>query len=215
MLIGILGNAGVGKSTMARIIQEELDCEVVSFAQKLREELRETFSKSKVDFWSSAKGQSVWLVQQQIDTKLEALLHPYLDFGGWSIPLRKLLQLYGTEYRRKQNPFYWIEALFLSLDPTKSYIIDDVRFENEAEMIKTLGGYVIHLDLEGNLADTHSSESNIINIHSNIKYTQPNKTDLKRLKADTIFILNCLQGLHNDITRETISPVPSKGRIPR
>jgi hypothetical protein len=59
----------------------------------------------------------------------------------------KLLQWWGTEYRRHHfGQDYWIKKLYQSM-PTNLDIamVTDVRFIDEAEAIKQRGGYVINL----------------------------------------------------------------------
>lgn len=200
MLIGILGNIGAGKSTMAKLIQKELGCELVSFAECLRKELKTTFSDSDVDFWKHDKQSTIRLEHQALNPQLAEIIKPYYESNGWNIPLRRLLQLYGTEYRRKQNPDYWIEALFLSLNPQGSYVIDDVRFYNEASMVTALGGYLIRISIQGEESkDTHASES-VLNIPVTITYCQPDRNSLSRLTDDVEFILNILRSIKPDVT---------------
>lgn len=89
-------------------------------------------------------------------------------FINKSAETRKKLQYYGTEYCRngenwkiKDNfimynqPNIWIKGLYLqiknilskSYDTTKDiFIISDVRFENEADFIRLLGGKVIRIN---------------------------------------------------------------------
>ncbi len=59
----------------------------------------------------------------------------------------KLLQWWGTEYRRKQDPDYWVKKLFQSIpDNLDIAMITDVRFPNEALGITQRGGYTIKVE---------------------------------------------------------------------
>lgn len=77
---------------------------------------------------------------------------------------RKLLQYTGTEFGRDSlHKDVWIDILIKNLDPNTSYVIDDVRFINEAEKIKELGGILIGLSRpwmswEDQGVDNHTSE---------------------------------------------------------
>lgn len=217
MLIGILGNAGAGKSLAAKLLSEHTGAKVVSFAYQLRKELSETFKDSDVNFFSSNKNKQVCLKYvDDIPRELKELLRPfYSHFDNyWVISLRKLLQIYGTDFRRGQNKDYWIEKLFLSLNPRKAYIIDDVRFHNEAAMIQVLGGFIIKIESPDNSVDNHCSEKQISSIPYNVRYVQPNKNDISRLSSDMKFIHNCLKGVddHYDAGERT-STIPSKKRV--
>lgn len=61
-------------------------------------------------------------------------------------PMRKLLQWWGTEYRRGGDPLYWINKLARKLDCSKDWVISDVRFSNEAEWVRSQGGEVWRID---------------------------------------------------------------------
>lgn len=58
----------------------------------------------------------------------------------------KLLQWWGTEYRRTQDPNYWTDKLFASIPSNLDIaLVTDVRFPNEADGIKQRGGYNIQV----------------------------------------------------------------------
>jgi hypothetical protein len=58
----------------------------------------------------------------------------------------KLLQWWGTEYRRAQDPDYWVKKAFVSI-PTDIdiAIFTDVRFRNEVAAIKAVGGHTVEV----------------------------------------------------------------------
>ena len=61
----------------------------------------------------------------------------------------KLLQWWGTEYRRAQDSLYWIKKgvatikAFQAKNPAGVVLVSDTRFINEFDAIKSLGGYSI------------------------------------------------------------------------
>lgn len=63
---------------------------------------------------------------------------------------RKLLQWIGTDWGREKNVNLWVELwkaevkAYLSL-PDTIVVCDDVRFDNEAETVRAMGGIVIKL----------------------------------------------------------------------
>jgi hypothetical protein len=92
------------------------------------------------------------------------------DNKAW---LRDLLRWWGTEYRRAQNPYYWLDRFEVSvsrhLGQGHHVVVDDCRFDNEINLITDLGGYhaYIHtpdakafeLERDGKVTETsHSSE---------------------------------------------------------
>jgi len=82
---------------------------------------------------------------------------------------RPILQWYGTEYRRAQDEQYWVkrtvETILRScpLQENTLAIITDVRFHNEAEMIRDCGGLLVRID-RGSSNDEHASEVNVSKI---------------------------------------------------
>jgi len=67
--------------------------------------------------------------------------------------IRPLLVTYGTDIRRKLNPNCWIESIQDKVQSDLSsghYVfISDVRFLNEAEWIKNMGGYLFNIQRDG------------------------------------------------------------------
>jgi hypothetical protein len=58
----------------------------------------------------------------------------------------KLLQFWGTEFRRSQDPDYWTKKLFASIPANLDIaMVTDVRFPNEADGIKQRGGYNVNI----------------------------------------------------------------------
>lgn len=65
----------------------------------------------------------------------------------WAKPtqprMRALLQWWGTEYRRGADPDYWVNRLLKETRiDHRSFAVPDVRFPNEADAIRSLGGEV-------------------------------------------------------------------------
>jgi len=58
----------------------------------------------------------------------------------------KLLQFWGTEFRRMQDPDYWVKKTMSSIPANLDIaMVTDVRFPNEAEAVKQRGGYNIQV----------------------------------------------------------------------
>ena len=77
---------------------------------------------------------------------------------------RRLLQMIGTEIGRAYDPDIWVDkwtakVLARWLDHVPLIIADDVRFQNEVDRIRKLGGKVIRLKCPGReLKLDHASE---------------------------------------------------------
>ena len=84
---------------------------------------------------------------------------------------RQFLQKIGTDcFRNNLHPNTWVNALFSEYKPAKlseynpsNWIINDVRFPNEAEAIKERGGLLIKINRNTGYNDTHESETTLDN----------------------------------------------------
>lgn len=88
---------------------------------------------------------------------------------------RKLLQWLGTEWGRGINENLWVNLWVMKVreaaarNPNAIIVCDDCRFDNEAEVIKTMGGTVIKIECQAatdrittaNGIKNHASESGI------------------------------------------------------
>jgi len=150
-IIGLAGPKGVGKTTIAKELARKIgpSCwsQVFSFADPIRNMAR-AFGLS--DF-------------QLSDTKEKEKV-----IEGLGISPREFMQRIGTDFGRSISKDVWIHAMEQRIKGEMCYwdvltvIIDDVRFDNEAEFIRAHGGKVFELgrdDVE--YTSEHSSEAGI------------------------------------------------------
>lgn len=150
MILGLAGQAGAGKDFtyqwLNAVLQEDhLIAIRVAFADGVREEIEDVLQIDSEVLWTK----------------------PY------PVEIRKLLQWWGTEYRRAEDPDYWSKkgiAEAVRLDAGKHIqlvVITDVRFANEALAIQDAGGKVYEVvapsamrkrRLGGTLPPAHASE---------------------------------------------------------
>lgn len=58
----------------------------------------------------------------------------------------KLLQWWGTEYRRAQDSEYWTRQWKAAINPNANIVLTtDMRFLNEAEAVKSVGGFTVNV----------------------------------------------------------------------
>lgn len=143
MIIGFTGPAGSGKDTAADHLVAHHGFTKVSWAGPLKAAL-------------AAMG-----FPEPNDRALKEVTIPGFPFS-W----RQAAQALGTEWGRTLDPDIWVKLVgrLVSDNPEASWVVSDVRFENEAAMIRSLGGVVIHLhgrraDLGG--AEAHASEKGV------------------------------------------------------
>lgn len=90
-----------------------------------------------------------------------------VDRDGWDVAkvtypeLRRLLQVLGTEVGRQLlGDDVWVHLALRGLNPDDRVVFTDVRFPNEAQAIKDLGGQVWRITRPGVLEhNAHQSES--------------------------------------------------------
>lgn len=158
-LIGLVGKLNSGKSTAARLLTK---WGFISFscADPLKFALQDIFDIPSAVLWGPSE----------------------MRTGE----VRQMLQELGTDFSRKFRPNIWVEKLagriqswhFLKTDPYAMYdddacraatgiIVPDVRFPNEADMVKELGGTLIKIvrdpamTNENTEALTHESETSV------------------------------------------------------
>ena len=164
MIIGICGLIGSGKGTVADILVNTHKFKKISFADKLKDGVASVFGwdrkmlegdtdesrqwrELKDDFWSN-------------ETQME-------------VTPRLVLQLFGTDCMR--NGFddgIWVSLVKKELldNPGRNYVIPDVRFANEVDMIRDVGGevweikrgpdpqWLIEYETDGKEPKVHASE---------------------------------------------------------
>ncbi len=75
---------------------------------------------------------------------------PELWNKPYSNEIRSLLQWWGTDLRREQDPKYWLRMMGEQIhqwlfDPETYPAISDVRFQNEADMLRDWGGILVRI----------------------------------------------------------------------
>lgn len=123
-LIAFTGSMGTGKSTAVHLLEDTLreGVVLVKFASHLYE------------------------IQEYIYDKISPVYKRPPDF----IKDRKLLQFIGTEFGRGLDQDLWVklwkhEVDYLLDNTPLTVVCDDCRFDNEAEIVKSLGGIVIKI----------------------------------------------------------------------
>jgi len=136
MIIGICGLIGSGKGTVADFLVEHQGFTKISFADKLKDGVASVFGWEREMLEGKTPESRAW--REKVD--------PYWSTEtGNPITPRLVLQLFGTDCMR--NGFYdgvWVSFVKKKIidNPDTNFVIPDVRFENEVEVIKGMGGKV-------------------------------------------------------------------------
>lgn len=148
MIIGLSGYAGSGKDTVANYLVDDKGFVRVAFADAIKEAL----------------------------LKLNPILENGLRLNenvikyGWEptkarTETRRLMQVFGTEVGRNMfGSAFWVDMAFSKTmrhyPEDTNFVIPDVRFQNEADMIKERGGRVWRIERDGiEPVNSHSSET--------------------------------------------------------
>jgi hypothetical protein len=147
MIIGLCGRAGTGKTSVAKYLVEKWANEIVSFAGPLK--------RMAMDIWG--------FTEEQVfgDASIKERVDPRLGFSP-----RFALQRLGTDICRKHlGDDVWTDTLFRRIkekgDHKRIYVIDDVRFVNEAKRIYNEGGSLFRLHNDSSISNdvgAHQSE---------------------------------------------------------
>lgn len=163
IIIGLSGKLGSGKSTVAKLLHSKLyfEFELFNFGDVLKEEASERYNYP-LD-WNYS-----------VDGKKEIINHELLPRKGMTV--REVLQWHGTEFRRSQDEDYWVKKMEEHFNNMiKGLIIDDVRFENEAEFVLNNNGMLFRIDIPGLDTGDHRSETELDNYPY---FTEKLKTDI-------------------------------------
>jgi len=136
MIIGICGLIGSGKGTVADTLVEKHNFKKISFADKLKDGVASVFGWDRDMLEGETVESREWRETQDDFWTKET---------GRTITPRLVLQEFGTECMR--NGFsdnIWVSLVKQEIlnNPTVNFVIPDVRFKNEVEMVKKLNGQV-------------------------------------------------------------------------
>jgi len=174
VLIGIVGKKYSGKSTIASHLVEHHRFVEFAFATPLKSVCMEAFGFSHKQLYGSM------LEKESVD--------PY-----WGISPRQALQDVGKMFRDlyKVRPQYnqiWVRVVERSLsrlDSTWNIVVSDVRYKDEANMIRKRGGILIGV-YRSDLMTTDHHESENQDIQVNIVIRNDGSIDDLKRKVDEV-----------------------------
>lgn len=200
MIVGLLGWIGSGKGTAGDILSE-IGFRKESFAGPVKDAVsvifgwdRELLEGDTVESREFREQKDLW----------------WSEKFGFTVTPRLMLQQIGTECTRKViHDSIWISAFEKRIRETKDHIvITDVRFNNEIDFVKSLGGTLIQVKrgedpewmkfyydkmVDMNTTEIHASEWEWVN-NPKIDFIVENNGTKNELKKNILKILTNVEG---------------------
>ena len=167
MVIGISGKIRSGKSRVAKTIIEILEENgktgvVKSFAQPLYEIISEMYDND------------IETIKRHKQDKVPIYINTRQTQCGFKISnYREILQIIGTGGRNYGDIDIWVNALFgvgnekvlssLGNNKESVWVIEDLRFPNEAKRIRECNGLLIRVEREKHQPNAHIIENSLNN----------------------------------------------------
>lgn len=159
-LIGVHGRIGSGKDTLTSYVLRRVQgWAQYAFAQPIKDAARVMFNFSETQLYGTPAQKA------EVD-----------EFWGFSP--RTVFQKLGTDFGRNMlRDDVWLKRAEAEVAKNRAAgvgtIISDVRFENEAELVRRLGGVVLHVEPPVSVSGvaTHASEAGIEFAESDLRIT--------------------------------------------
>lgn len=180
LILGLAGHAGAGKDTVALYLEQRYGFTIFAFSDALYREVTEAFGLESEDLLrdrdtkeeptellalKNCKDEGFVLRLFKLVAGTAAHLRMGTDPDLGAVPIigldtylspRQILQWFGTEYRRAQDPDYWVKktAEWLAAVPKlfaypemapQLFVNTTVRFPNERQWIHDMGGNTWHV----------------------------------------------------------------------
>lgn len=182
-LYGIAGKARVGKDTVATYLMQHYGFIRSAFADPLKRAAQQMFGLSDEETWSEA---------------LKEVVIPY-----WGLSPRQMFQKLGTECGRQV--FFddiWLrrwKRFYNEFGDKCHIVVTDVRFENEAAMIREMGGSIVHvtstrLSTLANAAQGHASEAGVPRVEGDFHLANDGTHQMLHEKLDDLWIRGFCEG---------------------
>ena len=147
MILGIAGKKGSGKDTIGEFLCQKYNFTRYAFGDPVKEVCRILFGFTDNQLYGNTKE----------------------EMTNLGITPRRAFQVIGTEFGRKEmhnlipelqieNGNLWIEIFKRVCSSKNNIVITDVRFQNEANAIKSKGGKIIMIESKYAKKDEHESE---------------------------------------------------------
>jgi len=153
-IIGLIGARGSGKTTCAAYLQANYNFQEFSFADPVKKVVEIIYGFD----YDTLKG----------DTPERREARVNMRDPMWNQNMIQAMQFIGTElFRNHMDQDVWIKIMKRNIDSCiksgKRVVISDLRYPNEIEFVRSLGGKIFVIESQSaqvsTCADNHSSET--------------------------------------------------------
>ncbi len=164
-VIGLTGPMGSGKDTVADLLTTHCGAHKLAFADALRGEIADAFNIESVFLTRRETKEhplSALALAHCLDTAFVGRMiiqHQQCNDGLLNLNTprspRQIMQWWGTEYRRALEPGYWVRKAAQRIHcmhkalGARLIVITDVRFDDEAQLVRALGGQIWQIKRPG------------------------------------------------------------------
>lgn len=158
-LIALTGFAGAGKDTAADALATHTGFIKLAFADPLRNEIAQAYQlrsheSELLTNRATKELPTARLALTECDSfgfigAVARATSATVDAAWLQAPRspRQIMEWWGTEYRRAQQPTYWTNKMALRVKDLvrmghRRLVITDCRFENEAACVRRMGGFI-------------------------------------------------------------------------
>jgi hypothetical protein len=151
MIVGVSGAIGAGKDVIAHYLEREHGFTIVRFSDALKDEVVDILPRTLGVLWRMHTLQT----GEPSRDELQYLVRELKPLG-----VRELLQEWGTQLRRREEPGYWVRKWHEHAHRMYGarIVTPDVRFKDEADAVRQRGGQLIRVVRPGRTIGTHESE---------------------------------------------------------
>jgi len=180
--IGLIGKKRSGKDTFGAALIDTLGFTRVAFADPVRQ------AALDLDPYIGRPALPGHLAPQK-DVRLSEVIETI----GWEsakdyVPeVRRVLENFGTNSIRKLDPDFWVRMAVEKIRSTPGpVVVTDVRFPNEADKIRELGGHVVRIVRPGfeSAPGSHICETSLDDYEADVTFY--NDSSIDELQAHAI-----------------------------
>lgn len=160
-IVGVIGKKRAGKDTFGKALIEAHGFTRVAFADPLRQALLALDPLVGI----SGTIERLRKLEPGLQASTYVRLRKLIDVVGWEIAkdyvpeVRRLLERFGTDSIRSLDDDFWVRMAVEKIQATDGpVVVTDVRFPNEADRIRELGGSIVRVIRPDQVVDAGAHE---------------------------------------------------------